>query len=127
MFNGAKKDDIQRMEKEIKELKYKINKLENTTHNINNTLQELQHTINKTVGVKEAKEQELKTIIHNVIAGHKEGIAAGRLVSYIRTDEKARACGGGGTNVIYKVLKVLEMEGKIKRERQGQKVLLKIN
>ena len=127
MFNGAKKDDIQRMEKEIKELKYKINKLENTTHDIYNNLQELQHTINKTVGVKEAKEQELKTITYNVIAGHKEGIAVGRLVSYIRNDEKARACGGGGTNVIYKVLKVLEMEGKIKRERQGQKVLLKIN
>ena len=120
MFSNIKKEDIQRMEREIKELKYKLNSLENS-------INQIREDIDKVMGVKEAKDRELKTIIYNVIAGHKEGIAAGKLVSYIRNDEKARACGGGGTDTIYKILKQLEMEGKIKRERQGRKVIISIN
>jgi len=120
MFGGVKKEDIQRMEREIKELKYKLNSLENS-------INQIRDDIDKVIGVKEAKDRELKTIIYNVIAGHKEGIAVGKLVNYIRNDEKARACGGGGTDKIYKILKELEMEGKIKRERQGQKVIISIN
>ncbi len=127
MFGNIKKEDIQRMEKEIKELKYKINKIEYDIKHIDSVLKELtglNEDIKKIIGVKEARDKELKSIIYQVIKGHEGGIAAGKLVNYVRNDEKARACGGGGTDTIYRMLKQLEMEGKIKRERQGQKVII---